>query len=78
MRCAACGSENPAEANFCNGCGAALSAHCVARGADNPAGSRFCNHCGGSLVGGGSDAVLEVLVDTADLKDANALLKGLS
>ena len=52
MRCTACGSENPAEANFCNGCGAALSPHCVACGADNPAGSRFCNHCGGSLVGG--------------------------
>jgi class 3 adenylate cyclase len=57
MTCPACGYENPAAAQFCNGCGAALPARCGACGESNPAGARFCNQCGGSLGEGESRKV---------------------
>ena len=46
MRCARCQNENPTDARFCNGCGAALSVGCARCGQFNPPGSRFCNRCG--------------------------------
>jgi predicted ATPase/class 3 adenylate cyclase len=49
MRCPACDSENPENARFCIGCGAALAKRCAACATDNPAEARFCLHCGAAL-----------------------------
>jgi adenylate cyclase len=49
VQCTECGHENPTGAQFCNGCGTALSARCAACGGSNPAAARFCNQCGGPL-----------------------------
>ncbi len=49
MRCAQCQRENPADAKFCNACGAKLDDSCPQCGRVNPVGSRFCNECGTSL-----------------------------
>jgi len=49
VQCTVCGHENPTGAQFCNGCGAALSTRCGACSADNPGGARFCNRCGRPL-----------------------------
>jgi len=38
MRCARCQNENPTDARFCNGCGAALSVGCARCGQFNPPG----------------------------------------
>ena len=46
MKCPRCQHENPAESNFCLGCGARLGLICVSCGTDLPLGSRFCNKCG--------------------------------
>ena len=46
MQCPRCQSDNPADSNFCLGCGTRLSAICRACGSDLPAASRFCNKCG--------------------------------
>ena len=51
MGCSACGTDNPAGARFCNGCGTALSAICPGCSHDNPPASRFCNACGHALTG---------------------------
>ena len=74
MRCAKCGAENPAGKKFCGDCGAALANLCPKCGADNPAGQR--------------DEARAMLADiynwftegfdTADLKDAQALLDELN
>ena len=52
MRCPACGRENPADARFCNACGARLETTCDSCGHANPLASRFCNGCGQPIVGG--------------------------
>ena len=49
--CSNCGTENPAGAKFCGGCGAALGRVCAACGAENDPSMRFCNQCGASLEG---------------------------
>src|SRR5713101_4340938 len=49
MQCSNCQYENPAEAKFCNACGAKLEARCPQCSHVNPSGSRFCNACGSSL-----------------------------
>jgi class 3 adenylate cyclase/tetratricopeptide (TPR) repeat protein len=49
VTCPQCRQANPADARFCNGCGAPLTAGCAACGRANPAGSRFCNGCGARL-----------------------------
>src|SRR5713226_3050121 len=49
MQCSNCQHENPAEAKFCNACGAKLEARCPQCSHVNPSGSRFCNACGSSL-----------------------------
>jgi class 3 adenylate cyclase len=46
MHCPSCQRENPPQARFCNGCGAALEAQCGACGHANPLDSSFCNACG--------------------------------
>src|SRR5437763_16193261 len=54
MRCANCGSENPAGKRFCGDCGASLANPCPKCGAENPHGKRFCSDCGGPLALGSS------------------------
>jgi adenylate cyclase len=51
MTCSKCGTENPARARFCGGCGASLSTTvaCPDCGTENPSAQRFCNGCGGAL-----------------------------
>jgi class 3 adenylate cyclase/tetratricopeptide (TPR) repeat protein len=49
MRCPQCQQDNPAEARFCNGCGARLQLACPSCSHVNPSGSRFCNGCGTKL-----------------------------
>src|SRR5215210_144070 len=52
MVCASCGTENPAGARFCMGCGATLERRCPNCGTPAPAEARFCMACGYSLSGG--------------------------
>jgi len=53
VQCAACQRENPPEARFCGGCGAALSRSCPACAASNPPDDAFCGRCGARLEAGG-------------------------
>ena len=49
MQCPQCQQDNPADARFCNGCGARLQLACPSCHQVNPLGSRFCNGCGTQL-----------------------------
>jgi class 3 adenylate cyclase/ribosomal protein L40E len=58
MRCAKCGTNNPAANNFCARCGNALGKLCAKCNAENPPTSDFCGKCGAPLTSGiGSAAV---------------------
>lgn len=49
--CRACATALPADAAFCDACGAVqAAATCEACGATNRLGARFCKACGGNLV----------------------------
>ncbi len=52
MRCAKCGSDNPAGKKFCGDCGAQLGNACPKCGAENPETKKFCGDCGASLAAG--------------------------
>jgi len=52
VTCPGCGRENPTDASFCAGCGAALARACAACGRSHEADARFCNGCGKPLAGG--------------------------
>ncbi|UCH48783.1 MAG: AAA family ATPase [Betaproteobacteria bacterium] len=49
MQCAKCNAENPADAAFCEDCGAKLELACPHCGASVSSGKKFCRHCGESL-----------------------------
>src|SRR5918999_5188674 len=49
MSCAACGTNNPAGAQFCMACGARLERRCPSCGAQAPPEPRFCMSCGTQL-----------------------------
>jgi hypothetical protein len=50
--CPGCGEGNEPDAQFCDGCGAALTRQvCAACGHANNAAARFCNRCGKGLTG---------------------------
>ncbi|HYK63602.1 MAG TPA: adenylate/guanylate cyclase domain-containing protein, partial [Patescibacteria group bacterium] len=49
MRCASCGTENPAGMKFCGNCGSALRARCPRCGRENPPEFKFCGECGVGL-----------------------------
>src|ERR671937_553958 len=49
MLCPNCGSDNPADAAFCEQCGRRLELICPACQAPVRAGARFCKKCGASL-----------------------------
>jgi class 3 adenylate cyclase/tetratricopeptide (TPR) repeat protein len=76
--CAECGAENPGEARFCMGCGAALERRCAACGSPAPDGARFCMSCGAALGGaapaeigeqGGRAAVAEDTAGSQELDE---------
>jgi class 3 adenylate cyclase len=47
LHCAACGTANPADHNFCSHCGTALrTAPCPVCGVNNPVGTVVCEGCG--------------------------------
>jgi class 3 adenylate cyclase/ribosomal protein L40E len=46
MRCPSCNYDNPADALFCEGCGAKLELICPACKASVSPGARFCKKCG--------------------------------
>src|SRR6267154_699477 len=49
MRCASCGSENPAGKNFCGDCGAELSNRCPRCGSVISDSTKFCRDCGAEV-----------------------------
>ena len=49
MTCGRCQRENPADAAFCDECGARLDAACPSCGEANRAGAKFCRKCGHGL-----------------------------
>ena len=49
LTCAACGTENAADARFCSACGAPLHQTCPSCGAEQPASAAFCSNCGVAL-----------------------------
>ncbi len=51
LACAACSTENPADARFCMGCGAALERVCPSCSTPAPGAARFCMNCGAALDG---------------------------
>jgi predicted ATPase/class 3 adenylate cyclase len=63
MICKVCEANNPADAERCVKCGAAISACCPACGTEVRAEARFCSNCGHSLVSKRDD--------TATAKQAN-------
>jgi class 3 adenylate cyclase/tetratricopeptide (TPR) repeat protein len=46
MRCTHCQQENPQQAKFCLGCGAALTLKCSKCSTEIPAAAKFCFECG--------------------------------
>ena len=49
IRCASCQHDNPADAAFCDECGARLDLRCPQCGESNRAGAKFCRKCGQGL-----------------------------
>ena len=49
MQCPRCQHGNPADAAFCDECGARLEAVCPGCGEANRAGAKFCRKCGQGL-----------------------------
>src|SRR5579872_1882402 len=49
MRCAKCGTENPAGKKFCGECGNAFTMRCPKCGVENPPPFKFCGECGTAL-----------------------------
>jgi class 3 adenylate cyclase len=51
VQCTKCNRDNPADAQFCQGCGARLELVCVACAAPNSFDANFCKRCGARLTG---------------------------
>jgi class 3 adenylate cyclase len=49
MRCPSCNYDNPADASFCEGCGAKQELICPACKASVSLGARFCEKCGTAI-----------------------------
>src|SRR6202521_3520686 len=60
MLCAKCNNDNPADASFCEGCGAKLELVCSTCKTKASPGARFCKKCGTALSATRSDSHLAV------------------
>ena len=89
MDCPNCGTENLAGSRFCNQCAAPLSRRCQKCAFDNAPAAKFCSQCALPLndqvqlnLSGATLAEIHGWFtegfDTADLKDAKALLDELN
>src|SRR3982074_3718012 len=56
MLCAKCSNDNPADASFCEGCGAKLELVCPTCKTLASPGARFCKKCGTALAFTRSDS----------------------
>ena len=56
MTCPRCQRENPADASFCEECGARLELACPACGEAARSGTKFCRKCGQALAQAGVSA----------------------
>src|SRR3970040_158928 len=54
MKCPRCQASNPADAVFCEECGARLEVACAGCGEPNRLGAKFCKKCGQPLVQAGA------------------------
>ena len=54
MKCPRCQASNPADAVFCEECGARLETACASCGEPNRLGAKFCKKCGQPLVQAGA------------------------
>ncbi len=84
MRCAACGTESPAAAKFCEQCGTRLARACPRCGHEVGPNARFCLECGAELAekAPAPRAALEgerkqVTVLLADVKGSTELIQDL-
>ena len=73
MLCVSCHFENPADAIFCEECGAKLEQSCSACGGVNKPGAKFCKKCGERLTGNRAAVQPEPRhgVDRAQQPDSN-------
>ncbi|MDR7449507.1 MAG: adenylate/guanylate cyclase domain-containing protein [Armatimonadota bacterium] len=71
--CPACGTVNPAEAQFCMRCGVALARRCLVCGTDNAPDAQFCLRCGAPLAVGAVAERRVVTVLFADLVGSTPL-----
>ena len=56
MLCAKCSNDNPADASFCEGCGAKLEVVCSTCQTLASPGARFCKKCGTAFAATRSDS----------------------
>jgi class 3 adenylate cyclase/tetratricopeptide (TPR) repeat protein len=77
IRCARCGRENPADAQFCMRCGAALSRVCPNCGAANAMDATFCLQCGTPLAAAATTERRLLSILFADLVGSTALTQRL-
>jgi class 3 adenylate cyclase/tetratricopeptide (TPR) repeat protein len=77
IRCARCGRENPADAQFCMRCGAALSRVCPNCGAANAMDATFCLQCGTALAPAATTERRRLSILFADLVGSTALTQRL-
>jgi hypothetical protein len=56
MRCTKCGSDNAAEARFCNQCATPLNRACPQCAHRNAPGAKFCAQCAAALAGHAASA----------------------
>jgi len=78
IACPGCGSQNPADQQFCGSCGAKLAGEaeqqtimCPGCGSQNPASQQFCGSCGAKLAGGAQQVptrVMEPLVSRQQIE----------
>ena len=74
MICAKCSNDNPADASFCEGCGAKLELVCPTCSTLASPGARFCKKCGTALAAthpaGPTESLIRVIADADTASEA--------
>ena len=74
MICAKCSNDNPADASFCEGCGAKLELVCPTCSTLASPGARFCKKCGTALAAthptGPTESLIRVIADAGTASEA--------